>query len=410
MLSRDSPAEAGPPIVLIGSPGCRRVELFQEALARLGRPPARLVPYTDLLTGCVALPKVVPPGAVVRIESPGKEFEVERLLLAEGAEAAEAEGCARLSLPEVEALSFERGRLLPSRQWYLGFCRALGRIERELAACLPHRLMNRPADIAAMFDKPGCHARLTRAGVAVPRSLGLVRSYDELIERMRRCCCARVFVKLAHGSSASGVVAYQTNGARHHATTTVEMARQGGELRLYNSRRLQIYQDPREIAALIDALCGHRAHVEEWVPKAGIEGRVFDLRVVVIRGRARHVVARLSRGPMTNLHLLNDRGDPVAGRARMGENAWAAALATCERAMGCFPGSHYAGIDLLIAAGFRRHAVLEVNAFGDLLPGVLRDGLDTYAAELLAMEDGGTSARPGKRTDQHEPAAVAGAP
>src|SRR5262249_19335882 len=141
------------------------------------------------------------------------------------------------------------------------------------------------------------------------------------------------------------------------------------------------------IAALIDALCPHRVHVEEWIPKAGIEGRVFDLRVVVIAGQARHIVARLSRGPITNLHLLNSRGDPEVVRARMGGEAWAAAVAACERAMGCFPESLYGGIDLLIAAGFRRHAVLEVNAFGDLLPGIIWQGLDTYAAELLALED-----------------------
>jgi hypothetical protein len=31
--------------------------------------------------------------------------------------------------------------------------------------------------------------------------------------------------------------------------------------------------------------------------------------------------------------------------------------------------------------------VLEVNAFGDLLPGVLCDGRDTYEDELWAMRD-----------------------
>ena len=41
--------------------------------------------------------------------------------------------------------------------------------------------------------------------------------------------------------------------------------------------------------------------------------------------------------------------------------------------------------DLLVAAGFRHHAVLEANAFGDLLPGVLSEGVDTYEAEIRAM-------------------------
>jgi hypothetical protein len=33
----------------------------------------------------------------------------------------------------------------------------------------------------------------------------------------------------------------------------------------------------------------------------------------------------------------------------------------------------------------RRPVVLEMNAFGDLLPNVLHNGLDTYSAELAAM-------------------------
>jgi hypothetical protein len=53
--------------------------------------------------------------------------------------------------------------------------------------------------------------------------------------------------------------------------------------------------------------------------------------------------------------------------------------------MRCFPGSLYAGIDLLIANGFRKHAILEVNAFGDLLPNVLWNGRDTYTAEIEAV-------------------------
>lgn len=383
---------AAAPFLVIGSPACRRVGLFQEALAGLGtarrQGSAVVVSYPDLLTGRVTLPEIVPPGAVVRIESPGKEFEVERLLLAAGTEAAEADGCAWLARREVEALLFERGRMLPSRQWYLGFCRALRLIERQLADCPEHRLMSRPEEIALMFDKPRCHQRLLQAGIPVPRSLGPVHSYEELLERMRRYGCPRVFVKLAHGSSASGVVAYQTSGGRHHAATTVEMVRTGGELRLYNSRRLQVYRDPRGIGTLIDALCHHRVQVEEWLPKAGFEGRVCDVRVVVISGQARHAVVRLSRGPMTNLHLLNGRAEPEALRARMGEAAWEAAMRTCEQAMTCFPGSLYAGIDLLVSPGFRRHAVLEANAFGDLLPGALWEGVDTYTAEIEAMQCG----------------------
>lgn len=94
---------------------------------------------------------------------------------------------------------------------------------------------------------------------------------------------------------------------------------------------------------------------------------------------------RQSQSPMTNLHLLNRRGDVDGLRERMGMLDWAALQTTCERAMSLFPKSLYAGIDLLLMPGLRRHAVLEMNAFGDLLPNVLHRGLDPYAAELAAL-------------------------
>ena len=117
--------------------------------------------------------------------------------------------------------------------------------------------------------------------------------------------------------------------------------------------------------------------MERWLPKAGLGDRVVDLRVVVVAGRPTHAVVRASRGPLTNLHLGNARGDLDALRAAAGPAAWAAAMQTCERAAACFPRSLHVGVDLMFLVGWRRHAVAEVNAFGDLLPGVLADGRDT---------------------------------
>ncbi len=394
-----SASDAGPvaptEFVVVGASSSKRVELFQAALGRMGQPCARVVPYADLLTGRVALPEVVRPGAVVRIDSPDMDFAVERALLELGADveddedAADEGGYARAARRAVAELAFDGGAILYPRQWYLGYRELLRRIERQLAECPPHAPMNHPGEIAAMFDKRRCHALLAGHGVPVPRGLGPVRSHEALLARMRETGCHRVFVKLAHGSSASGVVAYQVGGpggARHQAMTTVEMVPGAGGVRLYNSRRVRVYRDRREIAALIDELCRHRVHVEQWLPKAGFRNRTFDLRVVVIGGAAQHVVVRLSRNAMTNLHLGSG---PTSGRAplealltRLDRPVWEAARLTCERAMEVFPGSLYAGIDLLIASDYRRHAVAEVNAFGDLLYGALHDGKDPYTAEI----------------------------
>lgn len=381
-----------PSFVIIGNPGSRRVDLFQAALTTRGCRTARLVSYADLIAGRVSLPDIVLAGDILRIESPGKDSGVERALLVAGAKVADDGPYARLSADEAKDIPIEKGRILYPRQWYLGFCAILAEIKRQRVLCPPHALMNHPDDIAAMFDKRVCSHRMRVSGVPVPAELGPIGSYEELVSAMRRERCARVFVKLAHGSSASGVVAYQVSGTQQLATTTVEMVRIDGKLQLYNSRRLCTYRDPRDIADLIDALCRHCIHVEQWLPKAGIEDRTFDLRVVVIGGRVRHVVVRLSRGPMTNLHLLNARGDCDAVVERMGIEAWDSAQQSCLQAMACFPQSLYGGIDLLVSPGYRRHAVLEINAFGDLLPGALHHGDDTYTAEIAAYQEAGPAA------------------
>jgi glutathione synthase/RimK-type ligase-like ATP-grasp enzyme len=370
---------------VVGNPGCPRVAFFQEALARCGLPPADLVPYADLIAGRATLERAVTPGAVVRLESPGRDFEVEKALLAAGADEPDAGRPTRIGREQAALLPFDKGRIWYPRQWYLGFRAVLRLIAGQLSRCPPHRLLSPPADVEVLFDKPRCQARFAQAGIPVPRALGPVRSYEELRERMRQAGCHSVFVKLAHGSSASGVVAYRAGGDRQEALTTVEMVRHDGELRLYNSRLLRRYSRPAEVATLIDALSREGVQVEEWLPKAGLDGGVFDLRVVVIGGAARHVVVRVGPGPMTNLHLGNRRGDLSAVVARMGPEAWQAARRMCERAAAVFPHSLLLGIDLLIGADYRRLAVLEANAFGGLLPEVLSDGEDTYEAEARAV-------------------------
>jgi hypothetical protein len=94
---------------------------------------------------------------------------------------------------------------------------------------------------------------------------------------------------------------------------------------------------------------------------------------------------RLSRSPLTNLHLGNRRGDPALLVAAGGRPALDRIHAAAEAAAAAFPRSLHVGVDLLLTPGFRRVAVLEVNAFGDLLPGWLEDGRDTYDVELDAL-------------------------
>ncbi len=145
---------------------------------------------------------------------------------------------------------------------------------------------------------------------------------------------------------------------------------------------MRTYTQPAEVRALIDFVCGESAQVERWLPKASLGPARFDLRMLVVGGRPRHAVVRTSRGILTNLHLGNRRGDLPALMGRLGAAKWELVRQTAVDALSPFATSTYAGVDLLLTPGFHQTRVLEVNAFGDLLPGVLHDGEDTYGAEL----------------------------
>ncbi|GAA2636628.1 MULTISPECIES: STM4014 family protein [Streptomyces] len=353
--------QAPPPRwAVVGNPENRRVALFSGAVRDAGLPAPRVVPWTDVLgAGGAAFAD----DEIVRIESPGENAAVDRLLRGAG-DPTRVEGGAR---------------------WYAAFMAAV----RSLTGGLR---LDDPAELAVLFDKRLCHEALARAGVPVPRSPtsgggAPVRGWDDVRALMAAHAMPRVFLKPAHGSSASGVVAVETApGGRIRATTSVESA-EGG--RLHNSLRVRRLTREPEVAALVDALAPDGLHLERWWPKASLGDGAADLRVVVVAGRATHAVVRTSRTPMTNLHLGGRRGD-LAAAVRAAGPAWTEALRTCERAAACFPGTLCVGVDLLPAVGWRRFAVAEVNAFGDLLPGLTglpgsgAEGRDTYAAQVAA--------------------------
>ncbi|WP_371479547.1 STM4014 family protein [Kitasatospora sp. NBC_00315] len=368
-----------PRLTVLGVPGHRRVTLFAAAARAAGLPEPAVLPWLDVLRGSYR----IEPGTVLRVDSPGEDAAVDALLrgpaLGSGYAPTRVEGTAA---------------------WYAGFTAALAGVARAVRAAPGARLLADPAETGVMFDKRRTHRLLAGAGVPVPPALEQgaepVRGWADLRERLAAAGLHRVFVKPAHGSSASGVVALEF-GPRGQVAATTSAAWQGGEL--HNSLRVRRYREEREVAAIVDRLAPDGLHVERWIPKASQRGRSADLRVVVVAGRATHVVVRTSGGPMTNLHLGGARGDPELVRAAAGP-CWADLLETAERAAACFPGSPMAGVDVLPSAGWRRYLVGEVNAFGDLLPGLTglpggpAEDLDTYGAQIAALLTAGRGATP----------------
>ena len=344
---------------VVGSPGDRRVLGFAAACRSAGLPPPSVISWLSVLDGTFAGRL----SGLVRIDSPGGDPGTDALLRGPG----------------------DPARVSGGARWYAAFTAALGRL--RAAAEAGTTWLNDPGETAVLFDKRRCHARLLAAGVPVPAALPPVDGYASLRAAMAGAGWSRVFVKPAHGSSGAGVVALATHGARVRAVTSAVPSPGGGYV---NSLRAAVYEQEDEVAALVDALAPDGLHVERWVPKAGTEGRTFDLRVVVIGGTPTHAVARTSDLPITNLQMGGRRGSLAAVRDKLGAARWEQALDVCARAAACFPVSLMVGVDLLVEAGWRRYLVGEVNAFGDLLPGLTglpggpAEGLDTYTAQVRA--------------------------
>ncbi|SDJ55909.1 hypothetical protein SAMN05421869_11159 [Nonomuraea jiangxiensis] len=338
-----------------GTPGDRRVGLFRDAVVGRGLAEPYVVPWVDVLAG---RPLGVPEGALLRIDSPGEDAATDELLRGPGDPARVGGGSA----------------------WYKAFTAGLER----LAALPGVRLLADVSEIGVMFDKRRCHAKLAGAGVPVPPAFE-AGSYADLRDGMAGHGWARVFVKPAHGSSASGVIAFQAHGGRIKAVTSACWI----DGMWCNSLRVRTVTEEAEVRRLVDFLGGDGLHVERWFPKASVGGAAFDLRVVTVAGTPTHAVVRVGRAPMTNLHLGGVRGDldVVRGRAPL----WERVLEVSAQAAACFPGSLSTGVDVLVGANWRSVAVAEVNAFGDLLPG-LTDfsgyGRDTYAEQVRAALDG----------------------
>ncbi len=368
-----------PKFVVIANPENRRVSFLQQALEHFNLPAAKVITYADLIAEKEQLDCFNSSEYIIRFDSPERNFETEKAVLAMGADIAGSHR--RISKEDLVNLEFDKGRIRYPRQWYLGWKHLLQQWEKQIDC----RVMNSPTDIITMFDKPASHKLLFDNNIPVARSLGKINSYEQLKDAMSANNCSRVFVKLANGSSASGVVAYQVHPRGESAITTVERVRENGEILLYNSRRIRHYTQPEEIADIINILCKESVQVEEWLPKARIDNRPFDLRVVVIAGEAQHLVMRIGKSPMTNLHLGSDRDNYDTFIGIVGESNWLNMKQTCEAAAAVFPNSLYCGIDLLVYPDLQRHSIIEINAFGDLIPGTTYKGMDTYTSEVKAV-------------------------
>lgn len=231
------------------------------------------------------------------------------------------------------------------------------------------RFLNTPRAICSLLDKRSCKETLVKSGIPVTQMLNRPEGSPiicgaDLIEVMRETKTFQVFVKPVSGSGAAGIGALRLR-PRGKEMVLYTCAYLNGEGKLYNTKRLRCSRDPGEILKILDVLLAMDCVVERWYAKEEYRGCSYDLRAVIQEGKVDFLLARLSQGPITNLHLNNH---PLRiEELELPDWLLDTVFQCCRRAMGCFPGLSTAGIDILLEKGSRNPRIIEMNGQGDLI-------------------------------------------
>ena len=222
---------------------------------------------------------------------------------------------------------------------------------------------NHPDDIVEVLDKRKCKQTLDENSIAVTEMYDDSFSCrEEVLDFMRESRVHQIFLKPMRGSGAAGVTAVRFSSVREKIVLYTCAAVEQGEV--VNTKRLYRLEG-EDAAAFLDKLLELDCVVEKWHSKDTFQEHCYDLRVIVQDRRIDYILPRLSKGPITNLHLNNHSME--FEKLNLDRAVIENISETCLRAADCYPGLKSIGIDVLLEKGHRKPYIIEMNAQGDLL-------------------------------------------
>jgi len=290
-------------IVVLGPSQGRRLAALHDAAERQGGLAVEAVGYAEFVADPAQLAQSLGPGVWLRFDSPDEDPAAFRALYTAGAQQAEEQGYRVLSGADLTAACGGSAIGSPA-QLALGMegvLRKAAKIGAEAGAVLSAD----PGEVALCYDKRACAAHLTGHGLATPMPVEPPVDFDDLIETLRQTKGRRVFLKLRHGSGAAGTMALAL-GPNDQIAGYTALTEHGGQL--HATKRVRRISNRSEVKAMVQALIPLGLHLEVWVPKAMVEGKTVDLRLVTTRTAQPFAVLRMADTPITNLHLDAARG------------------------------------------------------------------------------------------------------
>lgn len=245
---------------------------------------------------------------------------------------------------------------------------------------------NSPEAILSLLDKRTCKDKLKEAGISVTESLeGKILHGEQLLELMGQCHVPQVFIKPLKGSGAAGIAAFRYQKRTGQMILYTCGMRDPATGRLVNTKRLRRFTERNEIMALLDSLLMLDSMVERWYAKDVYQGFSYDLRAVVQDGQLDFILARLSKGPITNLHLNNH---PLkAAELGLPSHILEETETLCRRAAACYKDLRSVGIDILLEKGSLKPRIIEMNGQGDLIYQDIYDKNMIYRHQAKMMKE-----------------------
>ena len=374
-----------PDYIIIGNPENRRVTDFVRELIKQGHNTPIVVSHQSILKDASCLADLPDKPYLVRIDATGENPHVEHALLQLGFGQASQTDVSKISPEQLSRYDHQHGEVLCPRQHHFGFIHYLQQLQGIFTTKTNWFVLNPPGCIIELFDKRSLLPKYETLGLPVADTItgtavAPITDMESLQSAMRECNCNKVFIKLSSGSSASCLALYQRTENDHDVLMTTLRKINN---KWFNSLKIQRITRPDAIKNVVSFLLQEGSRLERAIPKARLENAFMDCRILLINGEPHFTVIRQNTHPITNLHLGGWRGDNDIFQQNVDADTWQHALASC-RHIGRLHSCFHLGIDLLFEPGFKKHRIIEVNAFGDLLPNLFKNGLSVYGYQIAA--------------------------
>ncbi len=349
-----------PNYLIIADPDSMRYSLFRRDLLawwqRVGvTPDIQTISWKDVCMLDGQIQHLMPARrSLLRIESPARDFSIIRELMRAGQR--------ELGEAPSDWTEGRHGWIASPKLIFRGLRSCLLGIRASLQSQPQIMSPANPEHLALLFDKNEVSSRLADAGLPVPESFRPSGNVESMIAELKARKWEKAYVKLAYGSCASGIVVLEALWSRISGITTVKSL-DGLFYNTFDVRRV----DGDELVSILNFILNEDAIVQNSVTKTRIADRNFDIRVVVLASEVAAVVSRVSRHPMTNLHLGGQRGDIEECRRQIGHRNWLDAMDYCRQAAALFE-LPCVGIDVAFDRHTGKPFILEMNSFGDFFP------------------------------------------